>query len=125
MPISIPAPCLTFMILCHILSDVAEISQLRMREEALLLVPSVAQAAVFVAGQRRRHRVVSCRLRPCFRDAILQLARYHKCTGLISKISMIRRDIFDSGFAGHNRSIFNFKFGENTLQRCSTYVCIT
>ncbi len=57
------------------LSNAAELLRVRMREEALLLVPSFARAAVFVAGQRRRHRRVSCHLRQCFRGTILKLAR--------------------------------------------------
>ena len=78
MPISSPVPSLIFLTLCCTLSNVADILRARMREEALLLVPPFARAADFVAGQRRRHRVVACHLRPCFRDTILKLARLHK-----------------------------------------------
>ncbi len=95
-----------------------------MMNGAILRVSSFARSSVFVGGQRRRTHTVSCRLRSCFRDTILNLARLHKCTSLRSKLSMVRRDIFDSGFAGHNRSIFNFKFDENALRCCLTRVCV-
>ena len=108
--ISSPVHSLIFMTLCHTLFNTAEILRVQMMNDAILGVPSFARSSVFVGGQRRRTHTVSRRLRSCFRNTILNLVRLHKCTSLSSKLSMVRRDIFDSGFAGHNRSIFNFKF---------------
>ena len=124
MSISSPVSSLTFTTLCYTLFNATELLRLRMRDDAVLLVPSFARPSVFVGGRRCRHHVVSCHLRSCLRDTILKLARLHNCTSLSSKLSIIRRDIFDSGFAGHNRSIFNFKFVENALRCCHTHVCV-
>ena len=95
-----------------------------MRDDAVLLVPSFARPCAFVGGRRCRHHATSCYLRSCLRDTILKSARLHSCTSLSSKLSMLRRDIFDSGFAGHNRSIFNLQLVENALRCCHTRVCI-
>ncbi len=108
MSISSPVSSLIFTTFCHTFANAAEIVRLRMRDDAVLLVPSFARPCAFVGGRRCRHHAMSCYLRSCLRDTILKLARLHRCTSLSSKLSMLRRDIFDSGFAGHNRSIFNF-----------------
>ncbi len=77
MSISSPVPSLTFLTLCHVLSNAADMLRVRMREEALVLVPSFARAVDCVAGQRRRHRVRSCYLRPCLRPTDILL---NKCS---------------------------------------------